>query len=114
MTWGLSWLLAAAILLAPPVWEGEATFYNTGKVMRNGQPPDWSAPTCAVDHLVYEQFVTKTVTACTSYKCVQCVVTDSGYLGAGNIDLTPALFRLLRGGPDDNDGRLSVRVWVMQ
>ena len=119
MTFGLAWWVSLALLLTPPVMEGGATHYNAGTIMRNGHAPDWTAPTCAVAGPLYESLAGKTLLVCTKRKCAFCVVTDSGDGDAFQeyavvLDLTPALFSVLRdrSAPDDNDGRLEVRVWV--
>jgi hypothetical protein len=68
-----------------PDYHGLATFYSeeyAGHPMRNGQPYDPKAFTCAVPTELWQQLRGKTLWVCAvgTDRCVSVLVTDSGYL----------------------------------
>lgn len=65
--------------------------------MRNGEQYDPLAYTCAVDAEAWERLQGKALIV----NGVRLEVTDSGWLGEGNLDLTPAAFTAVGGDLED-------------
>ena len=116
MTWGLSFMLSLAVLLTPPIMQGDATYYAEpyiGRIMQNGETYTGQDATCAVAVERWPELRGKTLVVCTDWRCIPVTVTDTGGgLGRDDVDLSEAAFRALFGKLGVGRGR--VRVWVAE
>lgn len=98
--------LAIALIIHGGPEPVTATWYQTPGIMRNGERYDPLALTCAVDDSRWAEMQGKRITLVGPEGTVEVEVTDTGYLGAGNVDLTPAAFERIA---DLDDGVAKVR-----
>jgi len=137
-TFGLSWLLTLTVALSSPVaLAGDATYYAApyiGRPMRNGEPYDPQAMTCAVSAALWVLspddlgcvgdalfanrmcFANRRLLVCSNANCCVVTVTDTGDADAFArhgvvVDLSGGAYRALFGRLD---GKQQVRAWVLR